>query len=78
MEPNKINDASESMKELWKKRYNSQVDEDLALLEEIIKGEVIEKDVKTFAGGSSGFIPMSKKHVGKKVKIIIPKKEEDK
>lgn len=38
-----------------------------------IEGEIIEAEVKPF--GNSAHIPISKKYLGKPVKIIIPTKE---
>jgi putative transposon-encoded protein len=39
----------------------------------LIKGELLEKEIKPF--GKGGHIILSKKHIGKKVKIIIPSEE---
>ena len=46
----------------------------IRLEKEYIEGEVIDSRVKPF--GTSAHIPISKKHIGKRVLVIIPDEKE--
>ena len=43
--------------------------------EKVLNGKIIKGEVKPF--GTSAHIPFSKKHMGKKINVIVPDKDED-
>ncbi len=69
--------ASDLMNNLWKKKFEKKINQDLQLFEEVINCEVIEKEIKPFASGASGHFILPKTYVGRKVKVIILKDKGD-
>ncbi len=64
------------LEENYNKKFNRKINKDIELMAEIINSEeVLDKEVKAFSSGSSGYISLPKKWIGRTVKIIILNEE---